>query len=281
MSTRGLYVALLGIDGIGKSTLAADLAELSRRAGRPCTTISWRRAIEQPVDGDATRYPVPSMQNLWFEIFRLYYGGATLDGGTRTLPGSYADLNSRGGTEYLHDATVDGLRAAGPFAATWLEVAGNLLLRHETIEGLLDRGHLVVQESFGYKHVVKELLLVERLAPGWVADLEPARSFLRDFFGRALRPDLGIHLAGDPRLALRWRTAALGRSGAFENLAIAGDDEGESFIALQSACAAEFGRFADAHGWLRVAIADAPAAVNRERILAAVRGTLLADWLTG
>ncbi|HZB47730.1 MAG TPA: hypothetical protein VE547_01440 [Mycobacteriales bacterium] len=274
---RGAYVALLGIDGTGKTTLAEALAERCAQAGRPVRTVSWRRLVESPTQ--PAGWPKDSLQNLWLEIFRLYYGGATLDGGARTMPGSYDELVAAGGTEHLHDATVEGVRAHGPLAAALLEIAGNVLLQRDAIERWVAEGCVVIQESYGFKHVVKELLLVEELDPGLAAEAALTLRFARDFFGRVCVPDVGVLVAGEPALALRWRTAEAGRTGVFENFSVAGEDPGASFLALQSRCTAIFDDFAAAHHWLRFEVEDVPREHNRDRLLAALAPTPLGGLL--
>lgn len=274
---RGAHVALLGIDGIGKSTLTAGLAERCAQVGQPVRTVSWRRFIESPAE--PAGWPKDSLQNLWLEIFRLYYGGATLDGGGRDMPGSYAELTARGGTEHLHDAAVTGVRAHGPLAAALLEIAGNILLQRDTIRQWVAEGCVVIQESYGFKHVVKELLLVEALDPALAGEAALTLRFARDFFGRVCVPDVGVMVAGDPALALRWRTAEAGRTGVFENLAVAGDDPRASFLSLQTRCTEIFADFAAAHGWLRFEVRDEPRERNRDRLLAALAGPPLGDLL--
>lgn len=274
---RGAYVALLGIDGTGKTTLAEALAERCAQVGQPVRTVSWRRLVESPTE--PAGWPKDSLQNLWLEIFRLYYGGATLDGGARAMPGSYGELVAAGGTEHLHDADVADVRAHGPLAAALLEVAGNILLQRDAIERWVAEGCVVIQESYGFKHVVKELLLVEELDPALAAEAALTLRFAHDFFGRVCVPDVGVLVAGDPELALRWRTAEAGRTGVFENFSVAGEDPGTSFLALQSRCTAIFEEFAAAHGWLRFEVHDEPPAHNRDRLLAALAPTPLGDLL--
>ena len=274
---RGAYVALLGIDGTGKTTLAEALAERCAQVGQPVRTVSWRRLIESPTE--PAGWPKDNLQNLWLEIFRLYYGGATLDGGARTMPGTYEELGAAGGTEHLHDARLEGVRAHGPLAAALLEIAGNVLLQRDAIERWVAEGCVVIQESYGFKHVVKELLLVEELDPGRAAEAALTLRFAHDFFGRVCVPDLGVLVAGDPELALRWRTAESGRTGVFENFAVAGEDPRASFLALQSRCVEIFDEFAAAHGWLRFEVRDVPREDNRDRLLAELATTPLGALL--
>jgi hypothetical protein len=276
-AARGAYVALLGIDGTGKTTLAAGLAERCEQVGQPVRTVSWRRLVESATE--PAGWPKDSLQNLWLEIFRLYYGGATLDGGARTMPGSYEELVARGGTEHLHDAEVAGVRPHGPLAAALLEVAGNILLQRDAIERWVAEGCVVIQESYGFKHVVKELLLVEELDPALAAEAALTLRFAHDFFGRVCVPDVGVLVAGDPELALRWRTAEVGRTGVFESFSVAGEDPAASFLALQSRCTAIFEEFATEHGWLRFDVHDVPPERNRERLLAALAPTPVGELL--
>jgi hypothetical protein len=274
---RGAHVALLGIDGIGKSTLAAALAERCQQVGQPVRMLSWRRLIESPAE--PAGWPKDSLQNIWFEIFRLYYGGATVDGGARDMPGSYAQLTARGGTEHLREAAIHGIRAHGPLAAAMLEIAGNILLQLDTIARWVAEGAVVLQESYGFKHVVKELLLAEELDPSLAGEAALTLRFAHEFFGRMCVPDVGVLVAGDPRTALKWRTAQTGGTGVFENYSIAGEDPQDSFLAMQGRCAEVFEAFAADHGWLRLEMRDEPPERNQDRLLAALAPTPLGDLL--
>ena len=49
----GLHLALMGVDGAGKSTIAVEVAQLLRAEGRPVEIVSFKRAM-------AGTYPVPS-----------------------------------------------------------------------------------------------------------------------------------------------------------------------------------------------------------------------------
>ena len=275
--TRGAYVALLGIDGTGKSTLAAGLAERCAQVGQPVRTLSWRRLVESPAE--PAGWPRDSLRNLWFEIFRLYYGGATIDRGARDMPSSYDDLAARGGTEHLHDSAVEGIRAHGPLAAALLEIAGNVLLQRDTIRQWVAEGYLVLQESYGFKHVVKELLLAEELDPTLAAEAALTLRFAHELFGRVCVPDVGVLVRGDPAMALKWRTAQAGRTGVFENFSVAGADPAGSFLDMQGRCAAAFDAFAADHGWLRFEMRDGPREHNRDRLLAELAGTPVGELL--
>lgn len=281
MGRRGLHIALLGIDGIGKSTFATELHDLCASRKIPTATASWRRHIDDPViEGD---YPLDSLRNLYFETFRLFLGGAVIDGGARRLPDSYPEFADGGGADGLEGADIAGVRPSGPLAAILLEVAGNILFHREVVGELLDQGCVVIEESYGYKHVVKDLLYAARIAPNTprtADELALTSSFVREFFGRLLRPDVPLYLAGDPSLAQRWRTVQRGGTGRFEGLP--GDDgapDDRSFLDMQAGCAAEFERFADEHAWTRVELTDAPRAENRAAAMDAVAASPLGELL--
>ena len=136
----------------------------------------------------------------------------------------------------------------------------------EVVRPLVEKGCYVVHESFGYKHLVKELLLCARLSPDWEPAVVAAQAFVRHLFGTSLRPDLGIYLATDPRVALKWRVQQRGHIGAFDSFASGGDSPDNEFVWLQSECAREFDGFARDYGWLRIDIRDAPRPENRALI---------------
>lgn len=276
---RGMHVALLGIDGIGKSTLAAELAELCRDRGRPVSVVSWRSYIDQPSTG-ATGYPLESLRNLYVETFRLFCAGAVIDGGVGAFPTTYAEFAARGGGAGLDGTSFADVRPSGPVAAVLLEASGNLIFQREVVQPLVARGHVVIEESYGYKHVVKDLIYAAHAAPGATEELALITPFAREFFGRVLQPDVGLYVCGDPALAMRWRTAQSGAPGRFEALPDAERPEALSFIDMQAACAGEFERFAEENAWVHVLQVDAPRSKNRERVLAVVQGTPLGDLLS-
>jgi hypothetical protein len=276
-ATGGLHVALLGMDGLGKSSRTRELAERVRASGRAVHLVSWRRFLEQ--DGPRT-YPRDELERLWVQSFRLYFGGATTaDGTPLDLPTSYRDLNARGGTEYLNGTELAGMHGAGPLAAAWVELAANTLLHRAVIRPLVEAGAIVLQESYGYKHLAKLLALAAQLSPELTDAARAGQGLMAAYFGGYLVPDVGIHLSGDPALALKWRMSERGRLGLFESLASAGADPAESFLRVQGESAGLFAEFARANGWVEVTVVEAEPAVNRERTLRALAGTPLAGLI--
>jgi len=273
-SPVGHHVALLGIDGAGKSSLVRELAGLARERGIPVQAVSWRGFIEQ--GGQAGGYPLEELRRLWVRSFRLYFAGGTkADGSALDLPASYEDLNTRGGTEYLNGLVVTGQVAAGPLASAWIELAANTILHREVIGPLRGQGYLVLQESYGYKHLLKLLSYAERLSdpPGRLTDY--CHELIRKYFGSYLRPDVGLWVSTPPELALRWRLGQAGRLGTFETYATMGADPHESFLQVQAESAARFEEFAASFGWMKVAMVDAGVDINRATALRALRATAL------
>lgn len=277
---RGLHVALLGIDGIGKSTLAQEVKEAADACGEWAEVISWRRLVEEnlgvvPFDGTA----LSQLRRLWVDSFRLYFSGASAGDLPVRLPTSLAELDAFGGTEYLTGTSIDHIQSSGPFAASWIELAANALMHTEVIRSLVARGCLVIQESFGYKHVLKELLFSTLLSHEMEGQNRAAEQFTRAFFGRYLHPDLGILIAGDPALAWKWRTQQESQIGIFEMYASEANDPQTSFLKMQSALTDAFESFANAFGWVRIEVRDVARRHNRRQILHVLRGTVLGERL--
>lgn len=275
--SEGLHVALLGIDGIGKSLLCNELKSVGESAGQVVEVVSWRRVVQGAI-------PCPDsvlvlLRDLWVSCFRLAYGGGSVDAEVLKLPWSYSELLAHGETEYLLETDVRGVRSSGPLAAVWVETAANTLIRDEIIRPLVQSGAVVIEESFGYKPVMRNIVAYEHASGGWNPVSEDANQFASYVYGTVLSPDVGIYLAGSPHLALRWRHLEGRKANAFEGLSSLGEDPEESYLAVQSECAVKYEIFSQKYNWLRVDIEDSPRAVNRVRIISALRGTRIDECL--
>lgn len=274
--TGGLHVALLGIDGVGKSTLAEELQRRCQARDVPVTVTSWRRYIED-YPGGVSSYPVRSLRNLYVEAFRLLCAGTVSGSGDDGI-GTYEDFTTGGGRAALEEAAGADMSPGGAMGAILLEIAGNVVFHRDVVGELTSKGMVVIDESYGYKHAVKDLLVAERAASTPVPELELIRPFVRQFFGRAMVPDVGLYLAGDPDLAMRRIAGQRRRVGRFEMLPVSQSSarqDDSAFHEMQRECAKEFAQFAASYGWTTVATEDGTWDDNRDHVMAVVGSTKL------
>jgi hypothetical protein len=271
---KGTYIALLGMDGIGKTTLSNELSNTLREAARPVQLISWRQYIER-TDTQHESFPLEDMRRLWVDSFRLYFGNSYSNEGPIKLPKSYSELTELGGTEYLSEKQLENMEPSGPLNSAWVELTANHILYYHVIRPLTDAGITVIQESFGYKHLLKLFLQVTDLATNMKGQADAGHQFARDYFGLILRPDVGIYVAGDATLAYRWRQQQSGRPGMFEGYAQTGAAQtrthaADSFLRLQMESAPHFESFARNYGWIRVEMQDVPRDQNLKRAMSTI-----------
>lgn len=265
---RGLHISFLGVDGIGKSTLSEHLVAELRERGLAVTPVSWRSCL----DADLPVWPQEALRTLWMDTFRLLFGGAVDQDGPVALPERYADWTDRRAEDRLGELRATASSPSGPLAAALVEFAGNLVLHAEVIRPALERGEIVVQETFPYKHVLKEYLLATELSkahaggPYTPDDVDLLFAPVEAFFGAgALRPDVGVLVDGPVELALRWRLGQSGAVGVLEDLRTAGRPGNDGFIALQTASARRFHAFAQKYGWTVHTVRDAAVETNTRR----------------
>ncbi|GGT43232.1 hypothetical protein [Streptomyces chromofuscus] len=249
--SQGLHISFLGVDGIGKTSLATRLARLLGEHGLPVRLISWRGTLDE--EEDPQPWPGVALQQLWLETFRLLYGGASCEGEPLDLPRDYVQWRDGGYEDRMGRSDVRGTRPAGPMAAALAELAGNVVLFPEVVRPAVQRGEIVIQETFPYKHVLKQLLIAERLQtdPAQVELIGHAMSFMTTMFGSALfQPDIGVLVDGPVSLAYAWRIAESGHVGALEDFSAAGEHGEASFHRLQEETADAFRRVAKDWDWL-------------------------------
>lgn len=249
-SGTGLFISFLGVDGIGKTTLSRAVGEHLESRGFTVRHIAWRQLLA----GESRQWPGESLQQLWVEAFRLLFAGGERDGQPLRMPRDYPSWNQAGWEEALKDSRVSGVRAVGPLAAALVELAANMVIAAEEIQPALARGEVVLQESFPFKHVVKELLIAQRIA-GIESQWSPITQLMQAFFQSIfsafpLRPDIGILVDGPIDLAYRWRMAQSGNLGVLEDYGAAGEKGQEAFTHLQTQTAAIFRDSAQNWGWL-------------------------------
>jgi thymidylate kinase len=243
---RGFVVGFLGIDGLGKSTLASALAEQLECAGVDVVQVSWRRSLEET----ARPWPRVALQQLWLETYRLLLAGSTTVDGPVEIPRSYEAWRDSAAEERLaRERPTGAARSCGPLAAALVEVAGNLVVHDEVVVPAVERGAVVIQASLGVKNVIKELLVAHRLNAD-AQELVLVDALITHFrTSPFLRPDVGLLVDGPPELALQWKLAEKGRLGLFEDYTAAGDRGTASFLELQSRSADIFRDLARSWSW--------------------------------
>jgi hypothetical protein len=275
MQRRGLSIAFLGVDGIGKTTLANQLRKNLDRNGIASTVMSWRRHLKKGCDHHLTEYPLAALQELWVEKFRLARAGAHDDSGTElSMARSYVEHVRMSVESSLEETELYGIQRSGALAAAWVELAGNFILQAECIERQTASGLITIQDTFGFKHVLKLLLIAKALhsdgMPTEVVD-DCIETATRVFGGPYLQPAIGVFLKGSPELAYKWRQAGRAEPRGLEDYSVAGWGGKESFLKLQRECAEYFKNAAQSWGWLIIDVDERPL---REMIEAEINGII-------
>ncbi|WP_159011668.1 hypothetical protein [Streptomyces sp. NRRL F-5123] len=268
----GISLALMGIDGAGKSTLARALREELTARGAEVVDVTWAGAVAALPAG----YPRTSIEQLGVEGWRLFYAGRTIDDAPvdEAIPRLFADF---GASELPRRIGEAGGRAhqSGVVASALVELAGHYLLRSAVAAPVVARGGVALNDGFGLKNVLKCLRLAEQMPDGEI----PA-STLRSLAGQVteifsdpfLQPDVGLLLDADPALSYRWRMDQNGRLGAGEDLDFAGRPGRDGYLALQGALAAEYRAAAERWGWHVLPVDGRPQHETAEEGLRAVLG---------
>lgn len=248
----GLSIALMGIDGAGKSTLVAAIRRALEAEGHEVVPVTWEAAVTE-LGGDRDAFPLGTLEVLGLEGWRLMYVAPhdPANSAYRDLPRWQAEGGAKGMLAKLPADPLQGSQSAIVTSAL-LELTGHQLLQAEVVEPALARGAVALSDGFGFKNVVK-VLRMARLMPGpWpVETLDLLVEQARQTFGSPfLQPRVGLLLDADPALTYGWRVGQRGgRLGPAEDLTLAGRPGRESYLEFQSQMAAEFRRAAADWGW--------------------------------
>lgn len=262
--SEGAYVSFLGIDGVGKTTLAKAFRDRLRGLGITVEDVSWR-AVNQ---GAGASWPVDALQELWLDTFRLLFGGSKLAGDSVILPRSYDAWEREHWEEKLGELPVTSAHRSGPLAAALAELSGNLVLTDAIIRPLVVQGVVVIQETFPYKHVLKEILVARQIsnAPEFTNVCDLVESTTLAMFGSAhMQPDVGVLVDGNAALAHSWRMKEMGRLGLLEDFGAAGSRGRESYLRLQEQSSSFFSTAASSWGWMTHKVDDTGLVRNVER----------------
>ncbi|MEU5876469.1 hypothetical protein [Spirillospora sp. NPDC047279] len=262
-------IALLGMDGIGKSSVSDALAEVLRRQGFEVTLTSWRRHLRADRSGRGSE----ALHAAYGAMFRSIYSGCLGPDGESAE--HLLDLDDLG---FLADPDVDialDVHHPAPFVAAGLmETAARLIERDFVIRPALAQGRIVIQESHGLKNVLKMGMFARAVTVGRVETdraLDEYFSLVHRCLAHWAPAAQSVVLRGDPRLACRWRERQQGRIPRGEHAGISGRATEASFIALQSGIQAKLIAIAEAERWPCVEMTDR---AREENVAAAVRVTL-------
>lgn len=251
MADSGLSIALMGIDGAGKSTLVSELRRAFGAAGREAVPVTWESAVAAAGE-DRTGYPVATLELLGIEGWRLMYAAPGRPDRTyyEDIPRWIAEEGPRGMLSRLPIDPVGGHQAALVTSAL-LEMTGHQLVQAEVVVPALARGAVTLCDGFGYKNVVKVLRMAQ-LMPGPFPEatldmlLDCA---LRTFGDPFMQPGIGLLLDADAQLTYQWRISQDRRLGPAEDLSLAGRPGRESYLEFQAGLAKEYRAAAEAWGW--------------------------------
>ncbi|MFD0385306.1 hypothetical protein ACFQ2B_32680 [Streptomyces stramineus] len=247
---RGILVSFLGADGIGKSTLVDFLAESLESEGVTVRRVSWRQAHR------GTGHLLARGRSPGTVAGGVPYARrpGPVGLGPLSLPRDYAEWASGDGEAALARTELRGVGPAGPLASALVGLAGGVLLAGDAVEPALERGEVVLQETFPFKQVLKKLLVCRRIAgddPAWSPLLDRMQAMAEDVFGgRLFQPDVGVLVDGPLDLAFRWRTAQSGHVGLLEDYRVAGDSGEAAYLRLQQETVEVFRRLAGQWDWL-------------------------------
>lgn len=245
----GISLALMGIDGAGKTTLARALSKELADRGVEVVDVTWAGAVGALPAG----HPRTSIEQLGVEGWRLFYAGRTIDGHPveEAVPRLFADFGASDLPRRIGEAEGRP-HQSGVVVSALVELAGHYLLHSAVAGPVIARGGVALNDGFGLKNVLKCLRLAEQMPGGEVpaASLRAlAEQVTAVFSDPFLQPDLGFLLDADPVLSYEWRMAQNGRLGAGEDLEFAGRPGRESYLSLQGGLAAEYRAAATRWGW--------------------------------
>ncbi len=249
---------MLGPDGIGKTTLTENIRVQLAERDIELHVVSWRRLVDGS-PGPAP-YPQTAFEQLWVEDWRLLYGGGRVDGQSvdERIPRTFEEFAALRAEETF-PLGAEGVRSSGPLASGLVEASLDFVIEAEVVRPKAAKGAVVVRESYGYKPVLKALLI----AAACQADTVP-RNVVERMIARVtdiyadpfLQPDVGIFLDGASDTAHARRSVEGRGVGVAEDYALSGPTGAESFLSLQEDCNRHFAKAADEWGWYRLEVAD-------------------------
>lgn len=271
-------LVLLGIDGIGKSTIATALIEELEAEGRNVSVTSWSSSSK----ANPSEFERRCMSDVLFAAFRCMYAGAqTKDGPARLhFPASGDEFFSSDTSRNVFlDMDIVDNDAYGVLSGALAEIAGNFMFRYFDVMPKLNSGCLVIQETFGYKHLIKDLYLAKSLARRksnleLLPIIEKLEEVGESMYSTVLAPEVGIVIDGDPVPAIQRRMAQSGRPGWTEDMQLACEPGPQSFLHMQQYTRDKFLAYAKRYAWPVFPVNDDGKEANTRRAIEFIRDLL-------
>lgn len=263
-------IALLGIDGIGKSTVARALSEQLSEHGLRSRIATASDGLQGPKETALQRL----QPELWVLIVRMLLSEARRNDGSPAfdeLPDTATQAIAQLRVAGLDARTVasnspDTLRAAAVLEIVRTSIA-SAEARHSDDD-------VVIHESYGLKSAIKELALASRLEGG----SERLRRDVLEYaeFLRLVDPIPDVYVIhGRTDIARRWRLSQSGGFGPLETFELVGDRSPDSFVSMQDALQGEILELAIAFGWKTIEMLDRPVQENVSSAVAEILGHTL------
>ena len=275
---EGMDLAMLGLDGIGKSTAFAWVAEtITRTTGKKVVASTWRSEVAKSSD----TFSATVLRDIYCSCHRMLFGSAEHPKGISLrsqLFNEDTDVLSSESIQKMATTPVSANDPRGLIGSALLDIAGNVAHRMLVTEPLIKNGYVVVQDSYGYKSVVKQLVAA-RLAAASEGSIDLANEadmtldFATQLFGRLMRPVTGLLLDGEPSLALRRRSQRNSKA-ILEDLTIIGQPGRLYSVRFFAACRRQFLMAAKKWKWPIVQMADEPPAASRRKVTEATLAML-------
>jgi thymidylate kinase len=254
----GQHCAFLGIDSIGKTTVSKIIAERMHFKGQRARLVTWKSTMR----GSEDPFVRATLETLYVQTYAMMFAGAAQRKKGRVealLSTPAASFLSSGAEKELASLEVDSNTPPGLLAMSLIELAGNLFIHSKEIALHRQAGEFVIQDSYGFKHVVKELILMrESFTDKGAGEAVFAQllELVSEIFSRFMAPDVGVFLRAEPALAMKYGG---GRQwGLVEDMRSVGQPGADGFLRLQNECNQLFEAFAQANDWLIIDITEEP-----------------------
>ena len=175
--------------------------------------------------------------------------------------------------------TIVNNQTAGLLATALIELSGNFILKQHEVDKLSEVHDVIIQETFGFKHLVKELVIASAILDD--EDPPAAREAIDGLFKMSdlifsswLKPDLGFFVTGSPALAYTWRLRQSGGTGVIEDYGLASRSGQDSFISLQTDCNRIFAEYAGRNEWATITMEDRATELNEKNAIELIRHSI-------